>query len=100
MPRNQNCEDMIFNKLDSLREKYEKAERLCKSFQDQMGKCLEELDWQDDIDLILNVVCHLPQCYLRFRIYERFYELKNAENNKSSDPIKTASSKEGGDGYA
>jgi hypothetical protein len=78
------CDSMTglkaFNKLDELRLKYERAERIRLSFQKQIENCLNDIDWHGNQEMIMKIITHLPSGYLRFRMYENYYELDEESN--------------------
>ena len=91
-------EEKVFRELDALRLKYERADNIRKTFQAQMENSLEGIDWYDDEEMILRIIGHLPQCYLRFRLYSRFYELHDAEKGDADIDAKPSSQQgEGGE---
>jgi hypothetical protein len=87
----------VFKELDSLRKKYETIDEKGHHIQAQMKVCFAELDWQNNKDTVLEIIRHLPQCYLRFTMYERYYALQDAEDKANAESV---SPQEGGDGHA
>lgn len=78
-------EENVFRKLDALRLKYERADKIRAIFQKEMENSLNDIDWYDDEEMILRIITHLPQCYLRYRLYKRFYTLQEAREGGGDD---------------
>ena len=89
--------EKVFDKLKELRLKYERAEKIMKSFQMQMENCFNELDWHNDKEMILEICAHLPQSYLRFRMYESYYDLQEKENEADINTESSSLQEGGGD---
>lgn len=96
MSRDQSHVDKVFSKLDSLRKKYERAERLRISFHGQIKNCYGELEWRNDKDLIEEIIDHLPIGYPRLLMYEQLGSLLEAEEAKAGAVNGAAEPQEGG----
>lgn len=74
------------NKIEALSQKYsefyDKEKKVEGQLREQVCQYLNKNNLWKNPKAILEVISYLPPCYLRFNMYETYYELVDAEKNK------------------
>lgn len=75
------------NKIVALSQKYselyDNEQKVEGQLREQIYQYLNKNNLWKNPKAILEVISYLPPCYLRFNMYEKYYELVNAERNKA-----------------
>lgn len=81
-------EDAV-NKIVALSQKYsefyDKEQKAEGQLREQIYQYLNKNNLWKNPKAILEVISYLPPCYLRFNMYETYYELVDAEKNKTKN---------------
>jgi len=90
----------MFKKRDELVVKYKRIESLRKSVHEQMIASFSTFDWKNDEELIQEIILHLPECFLRFRMFDALHILRHTKEKNAAESGKPALPQDGGDGDA
>lgn len=78
-----------FRQIVDLSDKYTRYEALASKTEEKLRQCVKEHMSQGDLwknpDAIMEVIDYLPQCYLRFNLFETYHDvIKKQEEQKES----------------
>lgn len=89
MLEHQWLEPDIVEKIEELSSRYSKSYDLSKRIENKMRQCVRNYMNQKNLwhnpDAIIEVICHLPACYFRFNLYERYYRLIDEKEKRESN---------------
>ncbi len=93
------CDDAVKNKvyqsLEIMRGEHDEIVRQLLAITKHIERCINALDWQNDKDLIEEILDTLPQhIFLRINMYDRLFVLIEEESHTSETPSQDGGGRE------